>query len=519
MKLLRIFGYIAIVLLMVALSGCKVDLAVENLNTPDKDKALATPNDVEGLAGGTFRDIYMSQTFITASGWATSTMADEFTSSWGNGAMRDLSSEPRSAWDNSPSYGNRGVNDNTWSWTYRSISAVNDVLSQIAGGMTFIDENGKDNTARGKAWCRFIQGIGYGLFGTFFDKAFIIDENTDLEQKVVLSEYKDVMIAAIGFLEECITICETNTFEVPAKWWRGNDYSQADLAKVAHSHIARFLAAVARTTSERDAVDWASVKSHAEKGLTEDWGIDCDGDTWWSHLHGLFSNPGWARADYKCIGPADTSGSYTAWLATPIADRNEFDIHTDDRRVTGVTPTDAGKYLGHQKPSGFRANRGTYHYSLYSWTKYADYYANGYVGWTHLMSVAEMNMLRAEAELRAGNGAAAAALINLTRVPNGELAPAVAGTIGSVSDARDPRGSLWAQMKYEKGIEIAQKNATVAWSDRRGWGTLVPGTVIHFPVPGSELELLLMDSYTFGGVGKIGGAPKVIGPFMDMPRL
>ena len=28
---------------------------------------------------------------------------------------------------------------------------------------------------------------------------------------------------------------------------------------------------------------------------------------------------------------------------------------------------------------------------------------------------------------------------------------------------------------------------------------LIPSTPVHYPIPGKELEVLLMDNYTFGG--------------------
>ena len=33
---------------------------------------------------------------------------------------------------------------------------------------------------------------------------------------------------------------------------------------------------------------------------------------------------------------------------------------------------------------------------------------------------------------------------------------------------------------------------------------MIPGTPVHYPIPGKELEVLLMDNYTFGGQDQIG---------------
>ena len=37
------------------------------------------------------------------------------------------------------------------------------------------------------------------------------------------------------------------------------------------------------------------------------------------------------------------------------------------------------------------------------------------------------------------------------------------------------------------------------YTDRRGWGDLVKGTPTMLAIPGKELEILLMENYTFGG--------------------
>jgi hypothetical protein len=68
-------------------------------------------------------------------------------------------------------------------------------------------------------------------------------------------------------------------------------------------------------------------------------------------------------------------------------------------------------------------------------------------------------------------------------------------------------GDLWEALKYEKRIECFHHSFGVEFFDDRGWGDLVEDTFIHLPVPGSELLLLLMDIYTFGGPGDDTAAP------------
>ena len=520
---MKTIKYIAVclapLLVLLVVIGCQKDLSVTNLNAPDKDRALASPNDVEKLAGGAFRQWWWSQVYRP---WAFSVMADEFTSSWGNFGMRDTGSEPRKAWDNSPSYGYDSVNRYPWRYCYRAISAVNDPLSQVEGGMKIVDEEGNDMTMFVKTWAKFIQGISLGFLGQVFDKAFIIDETTDLAAKQQPFPYTEVHARGMEKLQEAIDLCKSNSFTIPSTYMPilGKEYTNVDLEKLAHSFMARYMAGVARSPEERAAADWASIANHAANGITEDVEFDCDGDIWWSYLAGLMMNKGWLRSDYKLIGPADTSGNYEAWLNTPVDDRNEFFIETNDKRVTGGAHDADGKYFTYYGKSPFRSNRGTYHYSMYHTHQYLATYNNGYAGPAPLISLAEMDFLRAEAALRQNDVQTALDIINHYHVGIGEMEPITSAIpVGAPGDERDGRpdigglgNSIWAVLKYDKGIEIADKNCAVAWTDRRGWGTLVKGTIIYFPIPGDELEVLLMDNYTFGGIGNVGGAPKVLPP-------
>ena len=70
-----------------------------------------------------------------------------------------------------------------------------------------------------------------------------------------------------------------------------------------------------------------------------------------------------------------------------------------------------------------------------------------------------------------------------------------------------PWATLWGKLKYEKRIELYLAGSAVAYNDDRAWGDLVSGTMLHFAIPGQELEVLQLANYTFGGSGP-GSAPK-----------
>jgi hypothetical protein len=67
-------------------------------------------------------------------------------------------------------------------------------------------------------------------------------------------------------------------------------------------------------------------------------------------------------------------------------------------------------------------------------------------------------------------------------------------------------GDLWDALMYEKRIDLFPLDAAATFFDQRGWGKLLRGTPLHFPVHGRELETLGLPIYTFGGTGP-GSAP------------
>ena len=492
------FIYITILALVLAFLSCQ-ELAVQNENEPDTERALATPGDVEGLVSSSARRWEVENQKYGLS-WTLSTMADENSSSWGNVAMNDMSSEPRKAWDNNSTYSNAWVLEEFWYGMYNVISSCNDGLKAINAGMTIPDPTtGSDQTPRTRAFAKLMQGLAHGYLALIFDKAFIFDETVDLETQVLdYSTYDQVMDAALAQLAECANICASNTFTVPSTWWNGLELSNADMEALAHSYTARFMACVARDETERAAVDWNAVINHADQGITTDFAPVGDWATWWDELKRYSHNPTWMRADYKTIGPADNSGAYQAWLATPVKDRTYFLIVTDDRRVVGADSATAdGTHFRYLGPAAFNPARGSYHFSYYGAWMHADYYNNGGVGPMNIFDVSELDMLKAEGYYRLNQRGEAAALVNLTRVTNGQLPEATAG------DA-----DLLDKIKYEKRFETFATGCGVAFFDSRGWGDLVSGTPIHFPVPGKELEILQEPIYTWGGGGE-GSAPKM----------
>ncbi len=200
-----------------------------------------------------------------------------------------------------------------------------------------------------------------------------------------------------------------------------------------------------------------------------------------------------------------------------MQNRVRFQLRTKDRRIHGpLGPADTtGKYFRYHSADVWNPSRGTYIQSSYAFFRLGRG-TTWQVGPQLAMTVTEMDMIRAEALIRLNRASEAVPLINKTRVANGQLPPV---TIDGPPDEAGcvPRrympgpnqgqcGSLWEALRYEKRIEMAGVDPTVAYFDARGWQTLVQNTYIQFPVPGRELETLQRPVYTYGG-GLAGSAP------------
>ena len=510
----------SLVLSMLLFTACQDEsfLDTENLNQPDQVRALGSPSDVEALVRGAAVSYFAAHDYGGYEHLLVS--SDVMSCSWGNAMMKLSSSEPRVAIPNTTSYTYSYAVENNWYRMYRAISSANDGLNALADGMQ-VGDGGADNK-RMETFAKLIQGMAHGLLACFYDQAFIYDETVDLATDVLeLKPYSEVMAAAISQLEAAAALADANSFTMDG-WWNGITQTNEDVSKLAHSFIARYLAQVARTPAERTAVSWSSVKNHVSKGITETFAPHGDGYNNWVHSGQEFHNDrggSWARMDYKFIGGADASDGYKDWLATDVQLRAEFIMDISDKRVAAGNVTFAkkqetgykddaeeeGLYAGTRGGSPFRANRGTYHFSRYSFHRYAGFASGGYTDPIPIMTLAEMDMLRAEAELHAGNGDAAAAIIDKYHADLGGYPSSVGTAVGSISDVMGPidgpvsDGTLWAMLKYNKMMEIALSGAGVEFYDIRGWGDLTKNTAYDHPVPAKELGVLQLELYSFGG--------------------
>ncbi|MFQ6046598.1 MAG: hypothetical protein ACE5PT_09645, partial [Gemmatimonadales bacterium] len=537
-------------LLAFALAACEsvgglTELEVPNENNPDRSRVIVTAEDLESLIPSAMNVAWAA--FNDGSRWfrwgspsmALGAEADEWSLSWGNYDIKELSSEPRKEYNNSPSYRYAQFAETPWYHHYEAVSTVYDALNAIVNDTSGICE--EINCDRAMAFGRFIQGISHGWIALQFDSGFVMDETIDLEtDTLALVGYDSVWRAAEFFLNDAITRSQGGSWQLEPGWLGASGtLSATELAQLTHAQLARWMPMVARTPAERDAVDWNAVLNHVNNAITDDFFVEADADLWWSaplYFNFInFADNSWSRADYKAIGWLDTTGAYANWLATlPVANRNEMFISTPDERIMpGGDSLGEGLDFRFQGPSPFPVSRGTYHFSFYSGTRYESWAATE-VGPMPYILKAELDLIKAEALLRTGGVSQQVAdLINNTRVTRGGLPPAT-----NANTAKE----LMEMIMYERIIENYGFCSGCTYFNKRGWESatlgfsgnsnsptgpnhhwnLVEGSQVHWAPPGKELETLDKPIYTYGGVGKEGptwtpSAPMVPGTGTRVP--
>lgn len=530
--------------LALGLAACQ-DLNVTNPNNPEREVVVESAGDIEALIATSFRRWFnLSQG--SAPSIALSAAADEFSSGFTDFGVQLAGAEPRTALDNDASAPN-SPNRGPISTLFSIISATNIALQAIDRYDLRLMSGSTDNTARGQAFAKFVQGISHSYAALVYDRAWVYSETVDTDTirfvpgstqvQDLIRPYPEVRDTAVAQLEVALAIAQANAFTLPAggagDWLPGVSMSNTEFARLINSFIARTLAYAPRSPAERAQVDWERVIRHIDAGITSD--FEPLGTP--SVVTSVFKNrasrhrtttPGdFMRVDYMVVGPADQSASFRNWVATPWANRQPFIMQdVRDARILS-TPGAActsntanslaveGSYIGCHLSTVFAADRGLGQRSYYYFHRLGRLTA-WESGPLLAMNTVEMDLIKAEALIRLGRAAEAVPLINATRVGNGNLPPVTLEGVPLVNGNCTPRkldgtcGSLWDALRYEKRIEGLGIDGAIAHWDARGWGALVEGTPVHYPMPGNELELLGLPMYTFGGIA--GGAAPAPAP-------
>ncbi|MCU0648931.1 MAG: hypothetical protein MUF00_13095 [Gemmatimonadaceae bacterium] len=507
-------------ILLVGAAGC-LNLDVTNQNAPSVEDVFGRADNLEGAIAGAWRVFWGVAQGNRANGTFPvvhlSVLGNELTSA--DLSVMTVSQEPRIAIDNRDQGG--WFNRKPWYDLNEAIAISRDALQSLDGGLKIgavntTTPNGAD-TPRARVFAKFLMGASQVYLGLLFDKAYATDETTNAQTfDNSFTPYAGVTANGVRLLREAIAEARSApTFTLPAAWINGQAITRDQLVRIMYSYIVRAQVYMPRTVAERERVNWASVLAQLDSGITADFSQQADlaiaptSSAYWQYSY-LMTN---GRTSTRLIGPADTSGAYQRWLATPTDQRNAILITTPDRRIHAATGNQAqGTYFAVLPTQTMTTVRGTYMHSRYRNVRFLRPPLNNYhqIGLITTMSVAEMRFIRAEALFRLGRRAEAAAILNTTRVAAG-LRPVTETGPPAGADCVPRRddgtcGDLFDALQYEKRIELFPTEAIIAYADQRGWGKLLRGTPIHMPVHGRELETIGSPYYTFGGGGD-GSAP------------
>lgn len=517
---------------VVGLGAC--DLAVKNPNQPETQRVLSSPVDVESLLGNYYKRWHsgMWGSLSNVQGM-TNVQSFEDYSSLSNNCMGQRVGIPRAPNDNS--IGNGCAAEQSRVYFY--MAEVNRVASSILAtlGTTGFTLGSTNQDNRAKAFGQFLRGVSLGYSALIYDSSAVVDQSTDAQDPGKLSGYKDVAAASMDALQKSIDFANTpgtgaGGFPLPAGWIPSStSMTQAEFVKLVRSYRARIRAGTARTPAERAAVDWTAVIADAQNGITADHDNITNTtsgpfNTW---VNNFYSYGTWHQMAPFVVGMADNSGSYASWIATPLADRGAgntpFFMTTPDLRFPqGATraaqqadfaitscngASTACKRYFVNRPAGNDVYSGNgYGWSNYDHARFWSWRTSGdgtsQNGKLVFFTLAELNMLEAEGQIIKGNYAAAAALINKTRIKNGLPAITALDNTTPVPGGVDcvPKvpvgpsyttiacGNMMEALKYEKRIEEAYTGFAQWFIDMRGWGDLPAATGLHWAVPYAELQ-------------------------------
>lgn len=524
--------------------GCqKEPLSVENPNQPDVARAYGTPAGVETIVSKLYQQLYNGQYGSSDDIWTqTITMSFESHSQLGNFGMGTRAAIPRAPIDNS--IGNTVASGNFRDFDFLSrnarsaTNAIAAIDAYIANGLTLATPQ---QDARAKAFAWFNLGYAFGQLSLLYDSAAVLTPQTPIDSIPAFSVASEVNKSALAALDSAIAWAGKATGQsIPADWLSepaGRAIDMTRFTQLVRSFKARYRAGVARTPAERSAVDWPQVIADATNGITSDFVVQVNATTGWSGavMTQLRTGSTWSQMTPFILGMADTSGGYKAWLAQPLAQRTPFLMLTPDKRFPsgetraaqntasggsnkGGPPTGSILYF-RNRPAGEDTPAepwGTWYYDNH---RFWSIGAGGGNGPFVVLSVAENDMLAAEGYLRANNFAAAAPLIDKYRSRAG--LPSVAGITSLTTpvpggNACVPQvpvgpsftttacGNIFEAMKWEKRVETAFTGYAQWFVDSRGWGDLVRGTPIEWPVPYQELYARQRGSYTTSRTAAVG---------------
>lgn len=464
------------------------DLDIENENQPDKERALANPSDVESLMNGAASNIFSH--LIGFTGIYFNLMADQTSTTNASNAFWSFADQPRLQINNSPTNSNLGAHvANNWTNLNSYIYSANTIIDLIEyQGLPQII-NGEDKSDEMLITAYFVKGLAQGYISLIFDKAYIVNPDTDLASLEFVT-YQQMNAEGIANIEHALSLLSSNpnyTYKVHSTY----NMSASEFENVANSFIAKLMISLPRSKAEAANLDYNAILTYANQGITSTFDPLTDGGRQffnnmqdWS-TYTLSDNSGYLPTDIKVMRFLDPS--------LPADYPLDSNIILSD--VTSVDPR--ADYFGYTTAFGYlRESRGR---ELFTNWKNNRFFTNNERGAdpglsTDIFHIEEMDYIKAEATWKVNGAVPAATILNTSaRFTKGGIT-----TPGTDSD-------IEYALHYEYSVEL-DLAATIGtqWFFMRRHDLLQEGTPLSYPVPGTELEITGDQLYSFGGENNAG---------------
>lgn len=554
--MIRKFVRFAALAAMVGIGAC--DLAVENPNSGDTKRVLGTPDDAEALISTYYKRWHSGVYGSTGDlqGMANVMSFMNYSSLANNCQNNHI---PFTGYANTNTPGNvcAGEQARLYQFMGEVTRVSSNFIKQMDDGLTLgtTDKATDARNLRARAFAELLRGLALGYTAMMYDSSAVISPAMGTAPadcvdaggvcSGALRPYSQVMDSAYAALQRSLdytnaaTITGTGGFPIPNTWLPSpTTWTPAEFTKLIRSYRARFRANVVRSAAET--IDWASIVADAQAGFTADHDIITDVSAGpfneWRRQYDAADT--WHQMPAFIIGMADNSGSYAAWINTPIGQRGAgntgFFMTTPDLRFpqgatralqqadfsaatcnTAATP--CKRYFENRQAGADVFSGDGWGWSNYNFVRFRSWVRAGSAGSarngpTPFFTLVELDLLQAEGLYKLGgaaNDAAAAALINKSRtrgmvagVARGGGLPAVtaANRSTAVAGGADcvPKvptgtggvvcGNLWDALKYEKRIETAYTHYAPWFLDGRRWDDLAKDTPLFWAVPYQDLQ-------------------------------
>ena len=428
-----------------------------------------------------------------AGGSHFSILADQSTNTNGSQSWWDFANEPRLRMNNNSAYRGNAAVRSIYSNFYQANLDATKVIDLIENQqITVYDDDGNNRTSDCLIGAYYAKGISQGSLGVIFDRGIIVDD-VSITTRSLPHSYKDLIENGIKHLDKVLELVE-DTPTINFDFLTGVTISRDELIKLTNSFAARILSSEARSKSEAQELSnsyWAKVLSYASAGLTDDLLITTVSGGYYNNLVDVLERPyggaSYVPVDIKIPYLADknksTPTSYPKdnTIILPPIDTN------DERFYDYFTYTTNFGILMEARGRELFSN---YIRSRWMYPNKSTLNVEGSVNPYFLAE--ELRLLRSEAQLWLGNYTDAANELNSPdsrRKSKGKL-PDVSIDLNSLIDA----------LHYEYAIEIDAAGGTfIPFTFMRRHDLLQGGTLTQFPIPQIQLELIGVETYTFGG--------------------